>query len=421
LLATYRGYPEMIESLLASKADPNLKSDEGAVPLFNVNSCSLPQSERNRLIALLLEHGAKVGATVVWSGRESVTLLMQAASSGNKELVELLLAHKANPNAKSKAGLTTLHFAAESTSYGGSRAEIAGLLLAAGADINALDDYGRTPLKSVTSGPLSSSSESYTREFADLLRQHGAVEQMPDFTSIRLTRKELEQPILVFRKDTNSLNRFTLLEVIENYYQNPSSYEISSRSSMPGGIPTPGAMSPGGRFPFPDLGSIRIHRPIPGKPGEEKVISVVLPSGTNSIACEKDVPLEFGDVVEIPEREHSLAEGPVFLTAQQGKEIYACLSRKVTFAAKGQRAEVTLHGIEDTRLAIAMKDSQVQAILRFSSDLTRVRVTRTDPETKKTKQITENVLTFWENKDSSSNDLWLRDGDVDEVPEKQGV
>jgi hypothetical protein len=179
----------------------------------------------------------------------------------------------------------------------------------------------------------------------------------------------------------------------------------------------PPLLRPPADLPFPDLWNIRIHRPVPGKPGEEKVFPVVLPSGTNAIGCEKNVYLEFGDVVEVPERDHALGEAIVGLTDDQYRELLACIARKVTFVAHGERVEVTLSGL-DARLSHAAKGSTVQALLRSSSDLTRVQITRTDPETKQTRQLTENILPFWENKQPLADDLWLRDGDVIEVPDK---
>ena len=61
-------------------------------------------------------------------------------------MVELLLAHKANVNAKGDAGYTPLHSAAV-----GNRKEVAELLLANMADVNARDTNGDTPLHCVCS------------------------------------------------------------------------------------------------------------------------------------------------------------------------------------------------------------------------------------------------------------------------------
>jgi ankyrin repeat protein len=54
----------------------------------------------------------------------------------------VLLAHKADPNLRSRSGLAPLHHAAQS----GRGRDIVDLLLEAGADINIRDNDGRTPL-----------------------------------------------------------------------------------------------------------------------------------------------------------------------------------------------------------------------------------------------------------------------------------
>ena len=51
-------------------------------------------------------------------------------------------------------------------------------------------------------------------------------------------------------------------------------------------------------------------------------------------------------------------------------------------------------------------------LVRVSSDLSRVKVTRVDPETKKKQEWTIDCTI------PTESDLWLRDGDVIEVPEK---
>lgn len=57
-----------------------------------------------------------------------------------------------------------------------------------------------------------------------------------------------------------------------------------------------------------------------------------------------------------------------------------------------------------------MLDS-VKSILRSSSDLSRLELKRIDPVTKKS-------LKVWVEPKSGPDDLWLRDGDVIEVPDK---
>jgi len=62
---------------------------------------------------------------------------------------------------------------------------------------------------------------------------------------------------------------------------------------------------------FPDLPTLSSCAGYNGT--EFRRIPVNLLDATNGLDCTHDVPLEFGDVVEIPEREHSLAEAQVFL------------------------------------------------------------------------------------------------------------
>jgi cytohesin len=69
------------------------------------------------------------------------TPLHGAAISGHKDVAELLLANKAEVDAKGDGGRTPLYRAVFS-----SQKDVAELLLAHGADINTKDDYGHTPL-----------------------------------------------------------------------------------------------------------------------------------------------------------------------------------------------------------------------------------------------------------------------------------
>ena len=74
-----------------------------------------------------------------------------------------------------------------------------------------------------------------------------------------------------------------------------------------------------------------------------------------------------------------------------------------------------------------LRDSRFRNLLRSSSDLSRVPVTRIDPQTKETKKMTFdlNAVALPDMRSSGSpppipwaHDLWLRDGDVSEVLEK---
>ena len=119
------------------------------------------------------------------------TPLLLAVSRGHKEVAEVLLANKAEVNAKNNEGGTPLHWAA---SLGNK--DMAELLLANGADVNATNNVGKTPLNltpkapvldrvqtvRVYSGPgvftTLNSSTTYGGDngVAELLRQHGGHE-----------------------------------------------------------------------------------------------------------------------------------------------------------------------------------------------------------------------------------------------------
>ena len=102
-----------------------------------------------------LDSGVNVNAK-----RTGSTPMHQAAYYGQKEVAELLIAKGADVNAKDDNGQTPLFNAA----YLG-RKEIVELLIAEGADVNAKTDYGKTP--------LDGANRRKHPETADLLRKHG--------------------------------------------------------------------------------------------------------------------------------------------------------------------------------------------------------------------------------------------------------
>ena len=75
------------------------------------------------------------------SGLYRYTPLHEAASTGQAEVLELLLKEDGPVNAKAASGYTPLHLAAS-----GGHSESARLLLQNGADLSAEDDYNKTPL-----------------------------------------------------------------------------------------------------------------------------------------------------------------------------------------------------------------------------------------------------------------------------------
>ena len=90
-----------------------------------------------------------------------MTPLHLAAISGHKKVAELLLANKAEVNAKDKTGQTPLHRAAAN-----GHKDVVELLLANKAEVNAKDNDGYTPLQAARGH----------EDVAALLRQHGGHE-----------------------------------------------------------------------------------------------------------------------------------------------------------------------------------------------------------------------------------------------------
>ena len=91
------------------------------------------------------------------------TFLHQAASDGCKDLAELLLANKADINAKAKNGERPLHYAAWAN-----QKDVAKLLLVNKAKVNAKDNYGDTPLHKAAACNLAEMAELLLANKADV-------------------------------------------------------------------------------------------------------------------------------------------------------------------------------------------------------------------------------------------------------------
>jgi ankyrin repeat protein/N-acetylneuraminic acid mutarotase len=447
LQAVWDKKPAAVELLLAHKAEVNCTIENGTTPLQAATSLG------DKVMAQLL---LKAGADVNAKDKNGNTPLHEAAWRGLPELAELLLANKADPNAKDTVGQTPLHFAVRN----GQR-DLVELLLANKADPNERDNGGRTPLDyaksmaqqpqpirpgmipgspgqpfSVSTAPGQQGAK--TETMADLLRRHGALDDLPHLDQIGVRRSSIAYSQALFTKSAQDWSQFTLLELIA------VQYGLLAAGPDQGGGSSYGASRFLGdaRLPFPDLAHLHISRPAADlKSWQDQAVDLtpVVDSGD----CAKDVRLRWGDVVEIPEADHPLNEKWKGWSSAELGNLKKCLTRKVEIVVKGETTTVTLApkitGLEGGQegaspispssfpgrvtfepLIYAQTPFWIRPVLLqsklvlISSDLARVKVIRRDAATGKTREWVVDCSKGGE----STPDLWLQDGDRIEVPEK---
>jgi cytohesin len=154
--AASKGLKEVVELLIANGADVNAKITSGG---SNKNKTPLDfaiQYKKPETADLLRKHGGKT--------REELNALIDAAKNGDIEAVKKHLAAGADVNAKDVDGTTPLHNAAV---YGHN--EVAELLIANGAEVNAIIVSGRNQGKT----PVDLAIWRKKTATAALLRKHG--------------------------------------------------------------------------------------------------------------------------------------------------------------------------------------------------------------------------------------------------------
>jgi hypothetical protein len=457
------GAQPAVELLLAHKADPNVgRPQDGWTPLQEA-----AQRDSKGIAQVLLKAGADVNA----KGTYDFTPLDMAVSRKQGEVAELLLANHADPNTKNNEGQTPLHFAVQS----GQR-EMAELLLANKADPNERDKSGHTPLdyaKSMAQQPapmpgqlpppvrpavpmrlpgaapgypgqppsvpsIAPVKEAKPETVADLLRRHGALDDLPHLDQIGVRRSTIGFSETLFTKGAQDWSQFTLLDLIAVQYKLLAAGRDQVGDSSAGAS----LFFRDSRVPFPDLEHLHISRPAADlKSWQDQVVdlSPVVASGD----CAKDVRLRWGDVVEIPEADHPLNEKWAGFSSAELANLRKCLTRKVEIVVKGQPTTVTLApkitGLEAgqagaTPVIASARSGQLQweptiyaltpywlrpvllqsKLVLISSDLSRVKVTRRDAATGQQREWVVDCSKGGE----SAPAFWLQNGDLIEVPEK---
>ncbi len=426
--------------LLDNGADVNAKNNNQQSALGLAVADKSPE-----MVKLLLQHQAKVDLL----DGQGYTPLEWAISQRAADIAGLLLDAGANPNVKfsSKSG-----YASESdgkTPLGMAVANVdkalVEVLLAHKADPNLPDDQGQTPLgygkQLQQNSQLDAEHARTAAEITELLLKAGANENLHRLSSISASRPGNLRT--VFTRTPDVPNHFTLLDVVIQFYA------PIYRGRKPLGMLQLDLSDPPG-FAFPDFPHVTISRL--QKNGGTNVIHVDLESVLDAGDCSKDVPLEWGDIVEIPEADHNVNESWMGLSDTARSTLRKCPAAQVTILVKGQSNIITLKpliyrrndhpmepqgiyltsgntndpGYQDFRFtdlhyinpnqqsSFWLHDVVYNAnVILTSSDLSRVKVMRKDSTTRKTIELTLDLQ-----KNDPANALWLRDGDVIEIPEK---
>ncbi|HEY3761533.1 MAG TPA: ankyrin repeat domain-containing protein [Verrucomicrobiae bacterium] len=411
----------MVQLLLKYKADPNDTQIEGQSILFDA-------LDKTNILETLLDAGATVDASS-YIVNQRATPLETAAQYGEIAAAEILLNHGANPNYRDLNGDTPLHYAQSTPSR-----EMVGLLLDHHADPNVRNSQGKTPLdwlKEQARGNNGSQKRAETAaQLVNYLRSRGALDVLPDWDHITVSRPSTKYSSGVFYKGTNDWNQITLFDLIGVQYELlTASISLSNIRFPPmpygDGIIIAGQNS----LSFPDFARISIHRP--SATGTNWTdLKINLAHALESGDCSADVPLQFGDVVEIPETDHVINQLWYGLNTNELFSLKKCLIRHLQVTINGQATnvviapQVELDAPPFAFMQPSIKVSKFQPfmiwpvlensqLLLASSDLSRVEVKRRDTTTGKMHQWTVDCS----NSDSPPN-FWLRDGDEIIVPEK---
>ena len=194
-LAARKAVAPIAEVLIASGAEVDAKDKYSRTPLHVAAEMGSVE-----VMKLLLAKGAALEAR---EDVEGLTPLHRAAICRpiDPEPFRVLLAAGADPNARDGIGETPLHFAARGLGPEVDTSEVVALLLDAGADVNARDRFGLSPLHHAASSanekvvellisrgadvnakdssggtPLRRARNSEKEDVIRMLREHGAVE-----------------------------------------------------------------------------------------------------------------------------------------------------------------------------------------------------------------------------------------------------
>ena len=433
----------LMETLLKHGANPNATNNAGSSVLgyavnFGVNRGSIRTEEA---ILLLKNH-----ADPNFQYQRSDPYLFTAVFKSDNRLLEALLQAGAKPDLAGPNIQSALFIAVETCTVDAVR-----LLLEGGANPNRFDLSNSTPLytariyaRSVEKTDSDPRKSNYAK-IIKLLLDRGADDTLYRSQRISGTRTNIDWPVEVFQRNATNLNSFTLFELLAACYS--------------GGVP-----SLGDALNFSDFSRISVNR-LAGTNGTTTNITVNVQAAFKTGDCSANIPLQWGDVVVIPELDHPVQESWNGLTLEDSKALAKCLARQVSVISKGRTNQLNLQleatgsqfpsGVGGVGRSSAAVQSpfkftlrsvlQANGLILASSDLSRVKVRRKGVGGSSVNEMTLDISSaiaasaqrnrgglpmpgipapgFGNFNPTSSisidqNELWLKDGDVIEIPDK---
>jgi ankyrin repeat protein len=195
----------MVEMLLKAGANPNAALQNGETPVMTA-----AHSGNLEVVKLMIASKADLNAKEASRGQ---TALMHAVAENHLDVVEALVQGGADVHARSKTGFTPLLFAAQQGDV-----DIARILLDAGADVNETapdgiggDTNARSLFKPNTqAGALLVAIDSHHEAMARFLVEHGAdvnqhgAGRTPVHSAVQQKMPELVKILLVHKADPNA-------------------------------------------------------------------------------------------------------------------------------------------------------------------------------------------------------------------------
>lgn len=403
--------PEVLQLLLEAGLDANSPDPQFTTPLLRAVDSLWTDGAR-----LLLQHGARVNVPLSFNGN---TPLHLAVGHGSEVMVKLLLENKADVNLRNDKGETPLDLAKPARPSG---VAIPGIAGAAAMPI---------PARPISAGPPRFDKASLEKT----LREHGARDDLPRFDRITITRAAREFSQTVFVRQTNDWSHYTLLELLAVQYGVLAGSQSLGQSQSYERHILPNALvmnSLGGNaraaLPYPDFSRVVIRRPKADGGGWSDLEVNAQAILEDKAGC-RDVPLLWGDEVDVPEADHPVTDSWSYLNQVQLRGFVRCLTKRVQIKGKSETKTITLvpnvtftenlapEGLPMkiiSNLPMTLHATLVNAkMVRTSSDLSRVKIRRKNPAAGAPSEwVTSSPVS------ATGADLWLDDGDEIEIPER---